>query len=256
MEKKLALITGATSGIGQATAKLFASRHINLILCGRRKERLEMLEKELGQSVDVDILAFDISQPHEVKSAFLSIKEQVPHIDILINNAGNAHGLGPIDKGDMNDFEKMIDTNLKGLLYVSQEIIPSMVKKKSGHIINLGSIAGKEVYPKGNVYCATKSAVDALSKAMRIDLAEHQIKVSNINPGLVETEFSLVRFKGNQELAKKTYQGFTPLTPFDIADLIYFIISRPVHVNLADCLILPLAQPCATTVIRESTREG
>ena len=219
----------------------------------REKLRQEILDKiAAGSKMEIPEVLID----SEKNRMLATIKEQVPHIDILINNAGNAHGLGPIDKGDMNDFEKMIDTNLKGLLYVSQEIIPSMVKKKSGHIINLGSIAGKEVYPKGNVYCATKSAVDALSKAMRIDLAEHQIKVSNINPGLVETEFSLVRFKGNQELAKKTYQGFTPLTPFDIADLIYFIISRPVHVNLADCLILPLAQPCATTVIRESTREG
>jgi len=253
MEKKLALITGATSGIGRETAKILASKHINLILCGRRKERLEMLKKDLGQVVKVDILPFDISKPNEVKNAFLSIKDLIPRIDILINNAGNAHGLGPIDKGDMEDFEKMIDTNIKGLLYVSQEIIPSMVKKKAGHIINIGSIAGKEVYPKGNVYCASKSAVDALGKAMRIDLAEHQIKVSNINPGLVETEFSMVRFKGDQEMAKKTYQGFTPLTPYDIADLIYFIISRPLHVNIADALILPLAQPCATTVIRETT---
>ena len=253
MEKKLALITGATSGIGRETAKILAGHHINLVLCGRRKERLDMLKKELEQLVEVDILPFDISKPNEVKSAFLSIKDLVPRIDILINNAGNAHGLSSIDKGDMEDFEKMIDTNIKGLLYVSQEIIPSMVKKKAGHIINIGSIAGKEVYPKGNVYCASKSAVDALGKAMRIDLAEHQIKVSNINPGLVETEFSMVRFKGDQEMAKKTYQGFTPLTPYDIADLIYFIISRPLHVNIADALILPLAQPCATTVIRETT---
>ncbi|OFZ22205.1 MAG: NAD(P)-dependent oxidoreductase [Bdellovibrionales bacterium RIFOXYA1_FULL_36_14] len=253
MEKKLALITGATSGIGRETAKILASHHINLVLCGRRKERLDMLKKELEQLVKVDILPFDISKPSEVKSAFLSIKDLVPRIDILINNAGNAHGLSSIDKGDMEDFEKMIDTNIKGLLYVSQEIIPSMVNKKAGHIINIGSIAGKEVYPKGNVYCASKSAVDALGKAMRIDLAEHQIKVSNINPGLVETEFSMVRFKGNQDMAKKTYQGFTPLSPYDIADLIYFIISRPLHVNIADSLILPLAQPCATTVIREIT---
>ena len=253
MKNKLALITGATSGIGLETAKIFASRQIDLIICGRRKERLESLRNELGQVVKVDVLAFDISKPHEVKNAFLSIQSLVPNIDILVNNAGNAHGLGPIDKGDMHDYEKMINTNLKGLLYVSQEIIPAMVNKKSGHIVNIGSIAGKEVYPKGNVYCASKSAVDALGKAMRLDLAEHQIKVSNVNPGLVETEFSLVRFKGNQEMAKKTYQGFTPLTPYDIADLIYFIVSRPIHVNIADSLILPLAQPCATTVIRENT---
>jgi 3-hydroxy acid dehydrogenase / malonic semialdehyde reductase len=251
MEKKLALITGATSGIGLETARLFAENRIQLILCGRRKDRLEALKEELQAKVQVDLLSFDVSIPDQVKKAFLSIKEKISSIDILINNAGNAHGLNTIDKGNMDDFDKMIDINIKGLLYVSEKIIPHMVSKKSGHIVNIGSIAGKEVYPKGNVYCASKAAVDFLGKAMRIDLAEHGIKVSNINPGLVETEFSLVRFKGDSEMAKRTYQGFTPLTPYDIAELIYFVISRPAHVNIADTLILPLAQPCATIVIKK-----
>jgi NADP-dependent 3-hydroxy acid dehydrogenase YdfG len=239
---KTALITGATSGIGKATAERFADEGIRLVLCGRRIERLEELKDRLGGKVDVHIEHFDIRNKDVVFEKLANLPKNFSDIDILINNAGNAHGLDPIQSGNVDDWEAMLDINVKGLLYVSKVIMGKMVAKKSGHIINIGSTAGKSVYPKGNVYCASKYAVDALTQAMRIDLNEYGIKVGAVNPGFVETEFSIVRLKGDIEEAKKVYQGFQALKPEDIADIIYFMISRPYHVNIADVLVMPTAQ--------------
>lgn len=250
MSKKIALITGATSGIGKATAEIFAKNNINIIICGRRQERLEALKNELSAFTEVHTLSFDVSDKEAVSKAINSIPEAFASIDILVNNAGNAHGLDPIQTGSLDDWDAMIDINVKGLLYVSKAVIPGMMAKKSGHIINIGSIAGKEVYANGNVYCATKHAVDALNQAMRIDLNGYNIKVGAIHPGLVETEFSEVRFKGDTDKAKKVYQGFDPLTGHDIADVIHFVVTRPYHVNITDLIIFPTAQATATTVFR------
>jgi NADP-dependent 3-hydroxy acid dehydrogenase YdfG len=252
MKKRIACITGATSGIGEATAKIFADHGIDLIICGRRAERLSALKEKLAQKVQVHSLCFDVRDQTAVAEAFGSLPENFTQIDILINNAGNAHGMAPIHEGDVSDWNAMIDINVKGLLYVSKEVIPGMVNRKSGHIIHVGSIAGKEAYANGNVYCASKFAVDALSVGMRIDLAPHGIKVGAINPGLVKTEFSMVRFKGDQERADKVYQGLQPLTGDDIAEIIYFMVSRPAHVNIADLLVFPAAQSTATTILRKS----
>lgn len=245
---KTALITGATSGIGMETAKRFAKEGISLIICGRREERLEQLKKELSYNVKTHTLCFDVSDKEAVTKAIASLPKAFSNIDILVNNAGNAHGLDPIDTGDLEDWDAMIDSNVKGLLYVSKAVIPSMKASKSGHIINIGSIAGKEVYPKGNVYCASKFAVDALNQGMRIDLNEYGIRVGAIHPGLVETEFSNVRFKGDDDKADNVYKGMHPLRPEDIADIIYFVVSRPYHINIADLLVLPTAQASATIV--------
>lgn len=245
--KPIAFITGATSGIGEATARVLAKKYA-LILCGRRKERLETLRDELQSSTPVTLLSFDVREQHTVEQSFASLPESWQTIEVLINNAGNAHGLSPIQEGDLADWEAMIDINVKGLLYVSREIIPGMVARKKGHIINIGSIAGIESYPKGNVYNASKFAVDAISKGMRLDLNPFGIKVSEIKPGMVETEFSEVRFKGDKERAATVYQGFDPLQATDIAELIDFMLSRPAHVNLADILVLPTAQASATLV--------
>ncbi len=245
---KTALVTGASSGIGRATAVALAEAGINLIICGRRREQLEQLKQELQDKVKVQVLQFDISKKEEVSAALDSLPEDFRNIDILVNNAGNAHGLDPIQSGSLDDWEAMIDINIKGLLYVSKAIIPQMVERKAGHIINIGSIAGKEVYPNGNVYSATKHAVDALNKAMRIDLNAHGIKVGAVNPGLVETGFSEVRFKGDGERAKSVYENFQPLKPEDIADIILFMLTRPAHVNIADLLVLPTAQANSTIV--------
>lgn|SRR5690606_16401141 len=246
--RKTALITGATSGIGRATARIFAAHGIDLILCGRRQERLLELQQELSPLVDVLPLVFDVRDKAEVFKKITSLPEQFSKIDILINNAGNAHGLSPIDQGDIEDWEAMMDINVKGLLYISKAIIPTMIANKAGHIINIGSTAAKEVYPNGNVYCASKHAVDALNQAMRIDLHHHGIRVGAIHPGLVETEFSEVRFKGDTEKAKKVYQGYTPLTPEDIAEIIYFAVTRPFHVNIADLIVMPSDQASSTIV--------
>ena len=238
-------ITGATAGFGEACARLFAENKWNLIITGRRKERLDALQEELVNkySVDVVSLCFDVRIQDEVISQIQSLPAEVTEkIDILINNAGLAVGKGPIDEGIVDDWERMIDTNVKGLLYVSKEIIPFFKKKKKGHIINIASIAGKEVYPGGNVYCASKHAVDALSKAMRIDLVEYSIKVTNIAPGAAETEFSIVRFKGDESTANSVYDGFDPLTAIDIAETVFFAATRPAHVNLNDIVIMPTAQ--------------
>ena len=240
--RKTALITGATSGIGRATAITLSGEHMNLVICGRRTEELKKLQEEINSAVDVHILSFDVSRKKDVFSAVENLPEKFSSIDILINNAGNAHGLDPIQTGNIDDWDAMIDINIKGLLYVSKAIIPQMSKRKQGHIINIGSIAGKEVYPNGNVYCASKHAVDAINQAMRIDLNEQGIRVGAINPGHVETAFSKVRFKGDKERAKSVYKGFKALQSEDIADIIRFIVTRPAHVNIADLLVLSTAQ--------------
>ena len=248
---KIALITGATSGIGKATAKLFAKQGFNLILCGRRQERLEQLRNELGRDTTIFTLNFDVRNREDVFSAIESLPKEFSEIDILINNAGNAHGLDPIDKGSPDDWDAMLDINVKGLLYISKAIIPKMTERKSGHIINIGSTAGKEVYPNGNVYCASKHAVDAINQGMRIDLNAYGIRVGAVNPGLVETEFSDVRFKGDSERAANVYKGFQPLRPEDIADIVLFVVTRPYHVNIADLVVMPTAQASSTIVNKE-----
>ncbi|MCG9971106.1 SDR family NAD(P)-dependent oxidoreductase [Christiangramia crocea] len=249
---KTALITGATSGIGRSTAKRFASEGIKLILCGRRKERLEKLKKELSMKTEVQILSFDVRKKEDVFHNIESLPEEFRNIDILVNNAGNAHGLDPIQSGSIEDWEAMLDINVKGLLYVSKAIIPGMMERQSGHIINIGSTAGKEVYPNGNVYCASKHAVDAINQGMRIDLNGNGIRVGAINPGLVQTEFSDVRFKGDSEKAEKVYQGFKALQPEDIADIIHFVVTRPYHVNIADLTVMPTAQATSTIVDKKA----
>ena len=245
---KTAFITGATSGIGKSTAKLLGQNGYRIIACGRRQERLDELKADLTATTDVHLLNFDVRDKESVFTAIESLPEDWKQIDLLVNNAGNAHGLSSIQNGSIDDWDAMIDINVKGLLYVSKAIIPGMVARKAGHIINIGSIAGKEVYPNGNVYCASKHAVDAINNGMRIDLNAHNIRVSQIAPGLVETEFSLVRFKGDADKSKSVYEGYDALKPEDIADLILFMATRPAHVNLADVLILPTAQANATTV--------
>lgn len=242
---KTVLITGASSGIGEACAHTFARENYNLILTARRLDRLEKLKQNLENSykVNVQILEFDVRHKEETLHAINRIDS---NIDVLINNAGLSLGLDPFFDGNIDDWETMIDTNVKGLLYVSKAVANKMIAQKSGHIINLGSIAGKESYPNGNVYCSTKAAVDSLSKSMRMDLLPHGIKVTAIHPGAVETEFSIVRFKGDEERAKNVYKGFEPLHPEDVAEVIYFAASRPANVNINDLLLMPTAQASAT----------
>ncbi|MHA8049672.1 SDR family NAD(P)-dependent oxidoreductase [Aquirufa sp. ROCK-SH2] len=247
--KKIALITGASSGIGEATAKSLSKEGFGIILCGRRKEALEQLQKELP--TESYILTFDVRSKSDVFDSINRLPENWKNIDVLVNNAGNAHGLGAIQDGDIADWESMMDGNVSGLLYVSKAVMPVMIQNKSGHIINISSIAGKQVYPNGNVYCASKAAVEALSQGMRQDLNPFGIKVSNVAPGAVNTGFSNVRFKGNQEKADAVYQGFTPLYPEDIADLIRYVVMAPAHVNIADVTILPTAQASATQINRQ-----
>ena len=249
----IALITGATSGIGKASAEIFAKHGYNLIITGRRKERLHALAEELisTYNINVQTLCFDIRKLDEVKTNIASLPIDFKQIDVLLNNAGLASGLSTIQDGDTDDWEKMIDTNVKGLLYITREVSQLMITNKKGHIINIGSIAGKEVYANGNVYCATKHAVDALNKAMRIDLLPHQIRVSAINPGMVETEFSLVRFHGDEDRAKKVYEGLQPLTPQDIAETVFWVASRPAHVNINDIIIMPTVQANTTHTLRK-----
>ncbi len=248
---KTALITGATSGIGRATARALAQNNYQIILCGRREDRLVELQKELSQITKVHSLSFDVRDKKKVFEAIGSLPTEFSKIDVLINNAGNAHGMDPIQTGSIDDWDAMIDINVKGLLYVSKAIMPQMIERKSGHIINIGSTAAKEVYPHGNVYCASKHAVDALSQSMRIDLNPFGIRVGAIHPGMVETEFSEVRFKGDTERASKVYQGFQPLKPEDIADIIHFVVSRPYHVNIADLVVMSTAQASSTIVKKE-----
>lgn len=251
MTNKVALITGATSGIGYATAFEFAKHGIHLILCGRRLERLETIQKDLSQLTDVHIMNFDVRDKEATFKGIESLPEKFNKIDILINNAGNAHGLDPINEGSIDDWDAMMDINVKGLLYVSKAVIPGMTKRKSGHIINIGSSAGKEVYPKGNVYCGSKHAVLAITEGMRIDLNPYGIKVGAINPGLVETEFSKVRFKGDK-IADSVYRDFKALQAEDVAEVIYFAVSRPPHVNIADVLMFCTAQANSTIVKKEN----
>ena len=248
--KKTALITGATSGIGRATAHEFAKQGINLILCGRRQERLDTIKKALERQTDVHTLNFDVRDKKAVFDAINSLPNDFKTIDILINNAGNAHGLDPIQEGQLDDWDAMMDINVKGLLYVSRAVIPQMTERQSGHIINIGSSAGKEVYPRGNVYCASKHAVIAITDGMRIDLNPYGIKVSAINPGLVETEFSQVRYKGDP-IADTVYKGYKALQAEDIAEIILFAVTRPAHVNIADLLVFPTAQANSVTVKKD-----
>ena len=245
---KTILITGATSGIGLAAAKKLANEKNQLILCGRRQHKLDVISKELSKSAKILSLCFDVSDKNEVNKLLSNLPKEFSSIDILINNAGNAHGLDTIQDGSLDDWDNMFDSNVKGLLYVSRVLMPKMIEKQNGHIINIGSLAGREVYEKGNIYCATKHAVNAISKAMRIDLNKTGIKVSEINPGLVETDFSNVRFKGDIDRAKKVYQGYKALEAKDIADIIEFVINRPSHVNIADILVLPQAQATSSII--------
>lgn len=252
LKNKIALITGATSGIGRATAYLFAESGAKLILCGRRKERLQTIAEELSQKTEVHTLQFDVRDKENVFKNIEGLPEAFSNIDILINNAGNAHGLDSIQNGNVDDWDAMLDINVKGLLYMTKAVLPVMLKNNSGHIINIGSTAGKEVYPNGNVYCASKHAVDAINQGMRLDLNGKGIRVGSINPGLVETEFSEVRFKGDINRAEKVYQNFTPLRPEDIADIILFAVSRPPHVNIADLTVMCLDQASSTIVNKAS----
>lgn len=250
---KIALITGATSGIGEACAQVFAREGYNLILTGRREDRLNKVAAHLNDKYDVEIIAssFDVSNRQQVIDNLQELAPEWKQVDVLINNAGLSQGLDPIQNGNIDDWETMIDTNVKGLLYVSRVVSNWMIENGKGHIINLGSIAGKEVYANGNVYCATKHAVDALNKGMRIDLLPHGIKVTAVHPGAVETEFSEVRFKGDKDRAKKVYDGFEPLVAQDIAETIWFVASRPAHVNINDLVIMPTAQATATNIFRK-----
>lgn len=251
---KIALITGATSGIGRAVADIFAENKYNLIVTGRRSERLQELKAALERQHGISVLAlcFDVRSNDEVVRNIESLPVEWRNIDVLVNNAGLAVGLNHIQDGVLDDWERMIDTNIKGLLYVTRAVSPLMIARNSGHIVNICSIAGKEVYENGNVYCATKHAVDALSKAMRIDMLGHNIKVTNICPGAVETEFSIVRFKGDTQRAAGTYRGIEPLTGRDIAECIYFAVSLPQHVCINDMMIMPTAQADSRTFNRKA----
>lgn len=252
--KKTIFITGATSGFGKAIANIFAKNGNQLIITGRRNELLLELKKNLENSYNAKVLTlcFDVRNQQEVAKNIQHLPEEWKAIDVLVNNAGLASGLDKIQNGNITDWEKMIDTNVKGLLYVSKEIIPLMINRKKGHIINIGSTAGKEVYEKGNVYCATKHAVDAISKAMRIDLLEHAIKVTQICPGAAETEFSIVRFYGDAEKAKQVYKGYQPLTAADVAEVAYFVTSLPEHVCINDLVITSTAQANSTSILRKN----
>jgi 3-hydroxy acid dehydrogenase/malonic semialdehyde reductase len=252
----LVLITGATSGIGKSTAEFFAKNGHDLIITGRRKDRLDAVSKELQTAYKIKVLGlnFDVRNFSEVEKAMKTLPAEFSKIDVLVNNAGLAAGLSSIQNGDLSHWERMIDTNIKGLLYMTREVSRGMIERKKGHIINIGSIAGKEVYANGNVYCATKHAVDALNKGMRNDLLPHHIKVTAINPGMVETEFSVVRFDGDEQKAKQVYNGMQPLLPEDIAETIYWVATRPAHVNINDIIIMPSVQASATNVLRENAK--
>lgn len=252
--KKTVLITGASAGIGEACAHLFAKENYRIIITARRKEKLEKVYNTLLSEYNAEVLClnFDVQNKKEVEQTLSSLPAEWNTIDVLINNAGLSLGLEPFFEGNTTYWETMIDTNVKGLLYVSKLIANKMVAQNFGHIVNIGSIAGKESYPNGNVYCATKAAVDSLTKSMRMDLVQHGIKVTAIHPGAVETEFSIVRFKGDEQRAKNVYNGFEPLHPEDIADVIHFAVTRPAHVNINDLLVMPTAQASATIIHRNS----
>lgn len=248
---KIALITGATSGIGKATAIKLAENGYNLILCGRRIKKLDELQSRLSQKVKIHILVFDVRNKMDVEKQLNSLPIEWKKIDILVNNAGNAHGSSSIDKGEIEDWDAMIDGNVKGLLYVSKNVIPQMVERKTGHIINISSVAGKQTYENGAVYCASKKAVEAISEGMRLDLTQHGIKITNVAPGAVETEFSEVRFKGDKERARKVYEGYEPLLPEDVADMIFYIINAPSRVTIADVTLYAKSQSAPTIIYKK-----
>lgn len=248
---KTIFITGATSGIGKATAEIFAKQGYKLIICGRRKEVLEALQIQLGNFTEVYSLVFDVRNQQEVENAISSLPDEWKKIDVLVNNAGNAHGLEPISEGNIADWDAMMDGNVKGLLYVSQPIIKLMKAQNSGHIVNISSVAARQTYANGAVYCASKKAVDVISEGMRLELTEFGVKVSNIQPGAVETDFSKVRFKGDEERAATVYAGYDALKAEDIADLISYIVNAPAHVSIADVAIFPTAQAEPRTIYRK-----
>jgi 3-hydroxy acid dehydrogenase/malonic semialdehyde reductase len=250
---KIALVTGATAGIGKSTSYILAKQGINLIITGRREERLVELKKEIEEKfgVQVKTLSFDIRNACETENAWKSLDKSWQYVDFLINNAGLAAGLDHLQTGNPDDWNQMIDTNIKGILNISRLVMPNMIERQTGHIVNIGSIAGKETYERGAVYCATKHAVEALTKGMRIDLMPYSIKVTAVCPGMVETEFSLVRYKGDQERAKNVYNGLSPLTPEDVAETIWFALSRPAHVCINDILVMPTAQASSMYVNRK-----
>jgi NADP-dependent 3-hydroxy acid dehydrogenase YdfG len=252
MERKIALITGASSGIGKATAFLLAQNGYHLILVGRREDRLIKVAQELKDKFQTEsvCLTLDVRNREDVLSQISSLEKEWQSIDVLVNNAGLAMGLSTIENGNIDHWDTMIDTNIKGLLYVTRAVVPMMIEHKKGHIVNVGSIAGKEIYANGNVYCATKHAVDALNKSMRLDLCKYPIKVSAIHPGAAETEFSIVRFEGDEDRAKKVYDGFENLIAEDVAEGIWFMLNRPPHVNINEMTIMPTAQPMAGLIIR------
>jgi 3-hydroxy acid dehydrogenase / malonic semialdehyde reductase len=252
--RKTALVTGASSGIGRATALLLAANKYDIIITGRRKENLAEVEKEIRTKTEADVLllTFDIRDQEVVKKTCAGLSGIWESVDVLVNNAGLAVGMSHIHEGVVDDWERMIDTNIKGLLYITREITPGMVNRGSGHVVNIGSIAGKEAYENGNVYNATKYAVDGLTMGMRIDLTEHGVKVTAINPGAVETEFSVVRFKGDQEKADSVYAGFEPLLAEDIAEAILFVVTRPPHVNIDDMLIMASSQARSRKIIKNN----
>jgi len=253
--RPIAIITGASAGFGRATAIALARNNYDMVITGRRSEKLEKVEEEIRSKTDADVLSlsFDIRDKEAVKDACGKLIGKWEKVDVLVNNAGLAAGMSLIHEGNVDDWEEMIDTNIKGLLYITRLITPGMVKREKGHIINIGSIAGKEAYEKGNVYNASKFAVDGLTQAMRIDLVDYGIKVTAVNPGAAETEFSLVRFKGDQEQADKVYEGFTPLYAEDIAEAVLFAVSRPPHVNIDDLVIMPTSQARSRKIIRKKT---
>lgn len=252
--RPIAIITGASSGIGRATAEVLARNNYDVVITGRRSEKLELVEEQIRSKTEADVLSliFDIRDKEAVQNACNQLTGKWENIDLLVNNAGLAAGLSQIHEGSVDDWEQMIDTNIKGLLYITRLITPGMVKRQQGHIINIGSIAGKEAYENGNVYNASKFAVDGLTQAMRIDLVEYGIKVTSVNPGAVETEFSLVRFKGDKEQANSTYNGFTPLYAEDIAEAILFAVTRPPHVNIDDLVIMPASQARTRKIVRKN----
>jgi len=253
LEGKVVLITGASSGIGKSCAKEFAKLKCKLILIARRKEKLDTFAEELKKEFQIEILTFkvDVRDFEQVKNFYDNLPEDWKQIEILINNAGLARGLDKFYEGKIEDWNEMIDTNIKGLVYVSRVVVPQMVERQSGHIINIGSTAGHDTYPMGNVYAATKFAVKALSQSFRIDVLEKGIKVSSVDPGMVETEFSKVRFSGDEERAKKVYQGLSPLTPDDVADAVVYCATRPNHVNINQIILTPLAQASSNFVVRK-----
>jgi NADP-dependent 3-hydroxy acid dehydrogenase YdfG len=248
---KTAFITGASSGIGRATAVALAQSGFQLVITGRRREKLVELAQELANTL-THILTFDVRNRTEVEAAVASLPAAFADVDVLINNAGNAHGLAPVQDGNPDDWDAMLDSNVKGLLYVSRAVLPAMTRRQVGHIINIGSVAGSEAYANGNVYCASKAAVSMLTKTMRLDLLPHNIRVAEVNPGAVETDFSKVRFKGDEARAESVYKGFQPLVAQDVAEVIQFMVTRPPHVNVAEVLLLPAAQGAAATIRREA----